>query len=301
MLRGDRYTAAMSDVLKVIHFGDLHVWKKALPPGEWWYPKRWLGPINLLARRAKKFPSDYRKRVVEDIRASDADLVIYSGDFTTLSHPWEFEEAARIFAPLVEKWGERFFAIPGNHDRYTPGTLKHQLLERHLPFAATDRVKRQDIGTWLSLIGVDHSEPLMIRSNGIVRPASQRKLEETCAQAKQDGRAILLVGHFPYATPPEYPETWEHRLIGEDAFAQTVAGIQPLAYLHGHKHVRWAIRPDSSNGVLCLNCGSAGMKSDNPAKQAGFLSFSVAPEKGVSDLKAHRLEDDGVVEELSVQ
>jgi 3',5'-cyclic AMP phosphodiesterase CpdA len=93
----------MSDTVRILHFGDLHVWKKAFPPGEWWYPKRWLGAVNLLALRARRFPEAYRQPLIDRVMVADADVVIFTGDFTTLSQPSEFEESARLFAPIAEK------------------------------------------------------------------------------------------------------------------------------------------------------------------------------------------------------
>ncbi len=122
--------------MRVLHFGDIHFWKIGTDR-DFLYPKRALGTINLTLRRRKRFPPAYAQAVAKEVVRQDADLVIFSGDFTTMSLRSEYEMAAEAFTPIHEKFGDRLFAIPGNHDRYTPLSVRSQRFEEHLPFAAT--------------------------------------------------------------------------------------------------------------------------------------------------------------------
>jgi 3',5'-cyclic AMP phosphodiesterase CpdA len=273
--------------MKILHFGDIHVWSRRILFSEWYYTKRWLGPINLNLRRAKHFPPELRENAVREILNTEADQVIFTGDFTTFSLKEEFIEAARLFAPLREKWGDRLIAIPGNHDCYTARSVRMRYLETHLPWVETKPVSRHDLTPTLSLVTVNHAVPFHIRSNGLVTPELQSLVEEALTDCKKENRQILLAGHFPYATPDDYPETWEHRLLGEDDFARLLREHPPALYLHGHKHVRWAIRPPQTPDTLCLNCGSASMLHDNPLKHAGFLTFDLSETGNLSNLTNH--------------
>ncbi len=284
--------------MKILHFGDLHVWSRRLVWREAAYPKRWLGPLNLALRRAKKFPPAYRRAAIDAVLAADADVLVFTGDFTTFSLEEEFAEAAELFRPLVERYGERLFALPGNHDRYTRRSVCQGLLEKHLPWVQRGPVAGVELAPGFRLLGVDHAEPLWVRSNGIVRDATQRRLAEALAQAKDAGERVLLAGHFPYATPPEHPESWEHRLLGEERLAALLAETEPVAYLHGHKHARWAIRPPATPQTLCLNCGSVAMRHAHADKQAGFLTFDWDAE-GLRNLRAHVCREPGAAWEAA--
>ncbi len=278
--------------MKLLHFGDIHVWDRTPYPIEWYYPKRWLGPINLLIRRAKRFPPALRQQAVDAVLQQDADVVLFSGDFTNFSLESEFREAARLFAPLREKWGDRLIAIPGNHDVYTGRSVRRQLLEKHLPWVRTERAWTVELVPGRDLIGVHHAVPLWVRSNGVVTEETQAAVSQELSASRDRGNRAIVMGHFAYATPPEHPETAEHRLIGEEAFAKVISEASPDAYLHGHKHVRWALRSPLSPTTVCLNCGSVSMTHSDPDKHAGFLTFTWGNDDEISHLTRidHRVE-----------
>ncbi len=273
--------------MKIIHFGDLHVWRPQIVWRELNHPKRWLGPLNLLLRRAKRFPPAYRRAALDEILRLEPDIAIFTGDFSSFSLPEEFQEAAELFAPLREALGDRLFALPGNHDCYTPRAVRNQHLERHLPWVHTEPLSRLDLSDSLTLLGVHHSVPFRIHSNGQVNPESLTRLREEFASARAENRTVLLAGHFPYVSPPEHPEGADHRLRGEAPFIDLIRENAPALYLHGHQHIRWAIRPACTPDTVCLNCGSVAMQHPDIHKQAGFLSWTQPPDGTLQNLTAH--------------
>jgi len=289
--------------MKILHFGDIHVWNATPYLREWYYPKRWLGPVNLMVRRAKRFPPSLRQEAVKAILNQEADLVLFTGDFTNFSLESEFREAARLFAPLREKWGDQLIAIPGNHDVYTHRSVARRLLEQHLPWVRTELAWTREVAPGQDVIGVHHSVPLRLRSNGVVTSATREALRQELKTSRAQGHRALVMGHFAYATPQSHPETSEHRLLGEEQLAQDLAEYPPDAYLHGHKHVRWALKDPSTPETLCLNCGSASMLHTDPDKHAGFLTFTWEHNGEISHLTHydHRVESgDWVPSPLSV-
>lgn len=277
------------NAMKILHFSDIHFWEKQFEWQDAWYPKRTLGYINLSLFRHRKFPPEYAQRVADQILREEADVVIFSGDMSTMSLDAEFAKAATAFAPIREKWGDRFFVIPGNHDRYTPRSVGARRYEAHFPYGVLDGesrlVTRRDIGESLTLVGFDSSKPYAVRSNGVMHEALISELENLLAECTREKRATILVGHFPFVTPPDQAESWEHGLLHQDRLVTLVARHKPTAYLHGHKHARWCIRHPQAPGTLCINSGSAGMKSSDPLKQAGFVTFEVNDSE-ISDLTA---------------
>ena len=192
--------------MKILHFGDIHVWRLRLAP-DFWYLKRILGTVNLTLRRRFRFPGRYPQLVADEVLRSDADAVIFSGDMSTMSLVPEFEEAARLFAPIYEKWGDRFFCIPGNHDRYSPGSVRSGSYERYFPYGAFEGsklVRRQLIDDGLVIVGFDCSHPCRIRSNGTISARLEEELRTALERERSEGNRVLLTGHYPLAYPAEY-------------------------------------------------------------------------------------------------
>ena len=280
--------------MKILHFGDIHFWHKQLDMADFYYPKRWLGIVNLSLRRHKKFPPELAHAVARHIAASDADAVIFSGDMSTMSLNDDFAVAAEAFAPIHEKWGDRFFVIPGNHDRYTPLSVRQKRYETHFPYQAPTEgeglVGKRTIGENLTVVGVDCSEPFAIRSNGIVRDQTAKALDSLLTSIPEN-HTVILVGHFPYATPADQPESWSHGLIDHPKLSAVIKKHNPAIYLHGHKHARWAIRPAETPATLCLNCGASGMQSSSEHKHAGFVTFEIN-NNAITNLAGHHLSPD---------
>jgi 3',5'-cyclic AMP phosphodiesterase CpdA len=261
--------------MKILHFGDIHVWRLRLAP-DFWYLKRVLGTVNLTIRRRFKFPPHYPQIVTDEIARQNADLVIFSGDMSTASLELEFEEAARLFTPLLEKWGDQFFCIPGNHDRYSPGSIRSGLYEQYFPYGAfegEELVRRRLIDDDLVVVGFDCSHPCRIRSNGTITQRLEVELRAALEFEQSEGNRVLLAGHYPFAYPRDVHASWEHKLLESDRLAKLVEEFQPIAYFHGHKHQRWLLREGKT---LCVNCGAAGMTSSDSTKQAGFVTLELS-------------------------
>jgi len=278
--------------MRIIHFGDIHLWHWAMDWSDCLYPKRWLAYVNLGLRRRQKFPPEYGAMVMAELVKMDADAVIFSGDFSTGAMTQEFEAAAKLMAPVREKWGDRFIAIPGNHDRYTPKVTRQRRYEQAFPYGELDGLRSVELGDNTVVVAFDVCVPCKIRSNGVFDAPRATALRAELARHQAAGKTVVLVGHYPYDTLPEHPESWEHKLIGEELLAEVVAEYKPAIYLHGHKHVRWLIRPGVTPDTLCLNCGSAGMTSSSFEKMAGFVSFDIAPDGVVSEVRSHTLVPD---------
>ena len=281
------YFYKLDSVMKIIHFSDMHVWSLRPVWTDLCYPKRWLGGINLWLRRRSKFPPLLAQSVIQEILLQDADLLVFTGDITTQSHPVEFEIGAELFAPLHKKWGNRFLVIPGNHDRYTPKSVARGDYEHHFPYGALphEKVRTWSIDDNWSAIGFDASVPFKLRSNGLFTDQLATTLNASLEAMSATGKNILLVGHFPYAVPNPVQDTWDHTLIGKEKLEMLVATHKPILYLHGHKHVRWVLQPATTPNTLCIDSGSAGMLSDQTTKQAGFVTIELA--------------EDGTLEQIS--
>ena len=273
--------------MEIIHFGDIHVWRVEVIWSDLFYPKRYLGGLNLLLNRRKQFPPALGKSVIEEITKQNADLVVFSGDMTTSSLESEFAACAELFEPLQKKWGDHFFVIPGNHDRYTPRSVSKGLYEKYFPYGAMakNRLRELILDGNRVMIGFDASRPFKIRSNGLLDTALFTDLRDSLQKHREAGRDIILVGHFPAQYPEEVPAKWDHQLIGREKLLSLLDEFQPLAYLHGHKHLRWRIGNQ-------INCGAAGMVSTSREKQAGFVKIKLG-EAGIDSVTGFALAQNG--------
>ncbi len=274
--------------MKILHFGDIHVWRWH-PALDLHYPKRALGLVNLGLRRRFHFPPGYARRIAGEIARQEADLVVFSGDMTTMSLESEFAAAAALFEPIHAKWGERFFCIPGNHDRYTPRSVRLGLYERFFPYGAFEEGKKVRVvhdAAGFSMVGFDCSHPCRIRSNGTMTEALEEELEEALRDCRDRGSPVMLVGHYPFAYPPEVEIAWQHKLLAAERLRRLVAEYKPVAYFHGHKHIRWILRDREMPETLCVNCGAAGMRSENETKQAGFVTLDLDEATGFAPVAA---------------
>jgi len=278
--------------MRIIHFSDLHVWRPGLETGDLWYPKRMLGYVNLALRRKFKYPPGLGRAVVDEIARSDADAVVFTGDMTTASLLGEFEDAADLFSPLLEKWEDRFVVLPGNHDRYTPYTISRKFYE--CLFADRGPVTRTDVGGHWSIVSFDASRPYMVRSNGMISLALAAHLAQILREVADAGRTCVLAGHFPYDHPRGCREGLQHRLLGARRLIEVINEFKPPVYLHGHKHVRWVFQSPKTPDTVCINSGSAGLKSEDPLKRAGFVTIDLGDKgalQGVLACSARRDEE----------
>ena len=143
------------------------------------------------------------------------------------------------------------------------------------------------------MIGFDASRPYMLRSNGDFTPELKDELDAEFDRSNELYKHVILMGHFPYSYPSDVPSKFHHKLLGEESLAELISRHKPIAYLHGHKHVRWNLRDPITPETLCINAGPAGMSSGSPQKHAGWVLFDVTEEGDINQLTEVHLSEDG--------
>jgi len=282
---------------KLIHFSDIHLWNSKDWDGDISI-KRILGRINLLVNRAKHYPPDLGKKVVDTILDRDADAVIFTGDVSTASLISEFRSGWDLFAPLRDKWGDKFITIPGNHDRYTKNATQKRLFEKYFlqrevtyPFAV-------EIDNTVGLIGIETCGPRTITSRGSLTPRRIDQIIDLVESEKKKKEVVLVAGHYPLIYPPNKEASWQHTLPFRQILLKRLLEAGVTLYLHGHVHHRWVLqvselngnvtvsnydqRSNESSGMLCLNAGSSGLEGSEPTRAAGFLEIVLDQGKVVS-------------------
>jgi 3',5'-cyclic AMP phosphodiesterase CpdA len=117
-----------SKPFRVAHISDLHVLDLAGTRWQQWFSKRMTGAINLAGMRRNAHPLHVAEQLARRLAEDDIDHVIITGDVTNLALDSEFRRAMQI----VELIGPPSYVtiIPGNHDMYTRGALRHHRFER---------------------------------------------------------------------------------------------------------------------------------------------------------------------------
>ena len=113
--------------LRIVHLSDIHLWRYVFNP-LLLMNKRAFGMVALVAGRARKFRLERLHDVVERVKGLKPDHVLITGDLTTTALPAEFQAARTALAELLVE-SDRVTVIPGNHDRYTTGAVRHQAFE----------------------------------------------------------------------------------------------------------------------------------------------------------------------------
>jgi 3',5'-cyclic AMP phosphodiesterase CpdA len=268
--------------LRILHFSDVHCWAYGLDADPTF--KRFLGVANLLARRARKFPPRLAQLVVEQIVRTEADVVCFTGDISTSSLHREFALGQRLLKPVIDAAGERFLSVPGNHDRYTHRATRRALFEQYADGHSREFPYLRRIAG-VDFLGIDSTRPCFVSSRGALPPA-RVEAAEALLRARQPlapGAALpplVVLSHYPYALPGGKRHRWNHRLEEAPAMQRLVAEHAPALYLHGHVHERWAHRPAATPATLCVNAGSAGMKSSRREANAGFVLIDLDERTG---------------------
>ena len=256
--------------MRFLHFSDIHLWRWGLD-GDFYF-KRLLGLSNLALGRSRHFPRYVQERVRDRLLAEEANAVFFTGDLTQTSLSSEFELCRQFMQPLFDKWGERFIALPGNHDRYTPKAAAKRLFEKLFLQSERDNPFLFELSDQLSVVGIDCGCPRPISCRGRFPKEQAQKVEEMLDAEADRGRAVIVLCHYPAIYPPKEIARWSRQLDGERRLREIGARKPIIAFLNGHCHRRWALR---LNDVIHLNSGSAGKADPHAERNPGFLSFSV--------------------------
>ena len=238
----------MTTPLRIAHISDLHVldlqgvsWRKFLN-------KRATGAINLAGIRKNAHPVHVAERLAERLAGSDIDHVIITGDVTNLALDAEFKRAREV----IEKIGppQKVTIIPGNHDLYTRGALRHKRFEHwfaeylvdddshhlpkergrlHYPFV-------RKVAPHVRIYGLSSAVPtLPFLAYGHIGKAQFGRLLELVKDEPPEVKVrIVLVHHNLHQRmgAAEYVAT----LVDRKAFSTAMRQIRATAVLHGHTH-----------------------------------------------------------------
>ncbi len=226
--------------MRLLHLSDVHISSFAGSKPSDFLNKRILGGWNLLFGRSD-YLGDKAEVLLEalrtDVKAQQADLILISGDLTSLALPAEFARAVAFTESLGGP--EKVMVIPGNHDYYTHEAAQAGRFESYFAEylrSATYPIVRF-LGESVAVIGVSSAVatgPYL--ANGRVGDAQRERLQALLSREDIKNRhKVLALHHPPQPSFQKHNGLWrgldDHRELRELAAACGVGTI-----LHGHEH-----------------------------------------------------------------
>ena len=236
-------------MFRIAHISDLHVLDLA---GTQWHEflnKRVTGALNLAGVRRNAHPVSIAEQLADRLAAGDVDHVILTGDLTNLALDSEFKRVLQV----VERIGPPSFVtvIPGNHDIYTRGALRHHRFEKwfgkylvddadehhsaltkgrlHYPFmrAPAPHVRVYGLSSAIPT-------PPLLAFGHVGRPQLDRLRQLVAQEPPEVTVRLVLVHHNLHhrVGAAEYVAS----LVDRKSFARVMHEIRATAVLHGHTH-----------------------------------------------------------------
>ncbi|MDR0966730.1 MAG: metallophosphoesterase [Myxococcales bacterium] len=260
--------------MRLIHFSDVHVRElfslRELPRFGW---RRALALLELsLAGRGRQFGDSLTtlRRLVATMETFAPDHILFSGDFTALATPHEFEWAKEVLGPWASD-PRRLSVVPGNHDRYTRRSVRERRFERCFGALLESDLPRLQgsagfpfvrlVGERLAVIGLDTTRlaPFPGLAFGRIDPGQRRLLEDILESEAVRNRAVALLLHHAPLSPHGRPDTLTHGLVDAPELLARLAG-RPRTSMHfGHIHHRYWLAANETRPHL-FDAGAGTMR-----------------------------------------
>ena len=261
--------------MRIIHLSDIHVWRYTFNPLRL-ANKRAIGMFELVTTRARKFRLERLKDVVDRVLGLKADHILITGDLSTTAQPAEFQDARAALAELLID-STRVTVVPGNHDRYTIGSVRHRQFEEWFgafaPPSPYPWLRPLDDET--AVLGLDATRS-HISATGRLPDAQFAAARSLVADPATRPRRLIVACHYPAASPPAYEhELSSKRMKNEHAVRDWLSGIGPHLFCCGHVHAAWAFAPRTIPNEVCLNAGAPLLRDPTGLRPPGFLEITL--------------------------
>ena len=257
--------------------------------------KRLFGYLKWRLRRKSQHHNDVLTAMIQDVRNSQPDHIVVTGDLTHLGLPAEFAKAKELLAALGS--ASQVTIIPGNHDAYVDGALDCRLAE-WVDYMISDGLKVCD-GTEtavntifpslrmrgpVALIGVSTAQPCStFLAVGCIGNDQLQRLQKILIETGQKGLFRIVLIHHP---PKSGVVSWRKRLTDAEAFQKTLHGSGAELILHGHSHHQSRTYLETSDGrIPVIGVPSASAAGENPKRRARYHLYHLSPRADGWDIR----------------
>lgn len=252
-------------MFRFVHISDLHFSKVSYCLSQF-FSKRWLGNLNLLFFRKKKFHPKTLFSLVDWFAHMKVEYLFVTGDITTTSLKEEFQMAKELFHS-IEKMGIQCFFLPGNHDHYTKKAYKKRVFYHYFtnPSSQVDSfISRYSLQKhaveahalkdkyWLILLDTAKATSL-VSGRGYFTKEIEKNLLSLLALIPQNAK-IILANHFPFSQN----ENIRKILVGGKRLQEIIEKNHRIKfYLHGHTHIHTLANLQKNSLPIILDSGSS--------------------------------------------
>lgn len=259
--------------MRIVHLSDIHVWQYSFNPLRL-INKRAVGMVELLTGRSRRFRLERLHAVVARVLGLAPDHVLITGDLTTTALPDEFRAARAALADLLID-SARVTVIPGNHDRYTTGSVRYRQFEEWFgvfaPPGPYPWLRPLDDQT--AILGLDATRS-HISAQGYLPPEQLERARALVADPQARPRRLIVANHYPVVAPAAYAaELAPKRLKNTAEVGRWLATLGPHLHCCGHVHAAWAFVPGIIPNQLCLNAGAPLLRDPTGLRPPGFLEI----------------------------
>jgi len=261
--------------LRILQLSDIHVWRYSYNPLRL-LNKRAVGIASLLAGRAANFRLERLAAVVERARGIKADHILITGDLTTTALSAEFDDAREALSDLLMD-PSRATVIPGNHDRYTSGSVRTRQFESSFgAFAPSEKFPwLRYIDPETAILGLDPTRS-HLSAKGLLPTTQLAMARDILADPATRPRRLIVACHYPLVAPPSYTrELHQKRMRNAEEVRDWLATLGPHLFCCGHVHAAWAFRPHTLPDQLCLNSGAPLLRDPTGLRPPGFLEIEL--------------------------
>jgi 3',5'-cyclic AMP phosphodiesterase CpdA len=257
--------------------------------------KRGLGFINWLRKRGRVHRPEVLARVVDDVKAQQADHIAVTGDIVNLSLAAEFAAAGAWLASLGSPHDVSF--VPGNHDNYVRGAAQfhthwHDFVRGDgQNDAAFPYLRRRGP---LALIGLSTSVPTgPLMATGQLGAAQLMQLAEQLERTADERLfRVIMIHHPPLSRRTQHLK----RLRDATAFRTVLARHGAELIIHGHDHVhslRWVDGRRHRIPVIGVPSASEAMPRKHDSAGYNLYRISGGPGAWRCELISRGLTPDG--------
>ncbi len=278
--------------MHLVLIGDIHTYRTWPLPWQL-LGKAMLGQLNVWFNRSRRFDLARMGPLLDRAAGLKPELLVFSGDLTSTATAQEFNDAKGILSGILEKYAA--VMVPGNHDRYTWGSVVMKRMERRFPGVLPERFPQtRKLSEKWSLLMLNSSVPRTFTSRGLLGSRQMEAVREAVERLGADDGLVLLT-HYALGKPSGHrPARWSHRLREHDAMLELLKRAKGrVVFLHGHVHCPWLweredLLParvlDINSGAPCLVTGA------HPCGQ-GFWSIKLPEDaRGVVQAEHHAFE-----------
>ena len=217
--------------------------------------------------------------MVERVRSIPADHLLITGDLTTTALPAEFQDARDALGPTCSIDPSRVSVIPGNHDRYTDGSVRHRQFEKYRSamFAPSETLPLAppSLDPDTAILGLDATRAHISAKGLLAEPASSTG-PATCSPPRVEPSSPPHRRQpLPGLRPPASRRRAEAQADEERPRGRRLARhARAPSLLLRPRPRRLGVRPSSKlPNQLCLNSGAPLLRDPTGLRPPGFLEI----------------------------